>query len=141
MATSTRIKGKSLVFEVDGTEYACDATSVVLANEEADDQDAVTFCDAATGASVQWYLEVSAITSTDSGSFWSFLWDNAGETDVSFVFAPHGNAVPTVTQPHFEGTVTLPSKPSIGGEANSTWTFDVRIDLDGEPTKRTAVGT
>lgn len=139
--SSTRIKGKSLVFEVDGLEYACDVTSVTLANEEADDQDAVTFCDAAEGVNVQWYLEVNAITSTDEDSFWSFLWDNAGETEVGFTFAPHGNAVPSTTQPHFEGTVTLPAAPSIGGEANSTWTFEVRMDLDAAPTKVTSAGS
>lgn len=138
---STRIKGKSLVFEVDGSEFACDVTSVTLANEEANDQDAVTFCDSSSGTSAQWYLEVSAITSTDEGSFWSFLWDNAGDTDVSFTFAPHGNAVPSTTQPHFEGVVTLPSAPAIGGEANSTWTFDVRIDLEEAPTKVTSAGS
>lgn len=138
---STRIKGKSLVFEVDGSEFACDVTSVTLANEEAADQDAVTFCDASSGTSAQWYLEVSAITSTDADSFWSFLWDNAGTTDVSFTFAPHGNAVPSTTQPHFEGEVTLPTAPAIGGEANSTWTFDVRMDLEAEPTKVTSAGS
>lgn len=138
---STRIKGKSLVFEVDGEEFACDATSVVLGNEEADDQDAVTFCDAASGTSVQWFIEISAITSTDEESFWSFLWDNAGETGVSFTFAPHGNAVPSTTQPHFEGTVTLPAKPSIGGESNSTWTFEVRLEVDDTPTKVTSAGS
>lgn len=138
---STRIKGKSLVFEVDAVEYACDVTSVTLANEEASDQDAVTFCDAAAGTSVDWYLEVSAITSTDATSFWSFLWDNSGDTGVSFTFAPHGNAVPSESQPHFEGTCTLPAPPAIGGESNSTWTFDVRIDLDAAPTKVTTAGS
>ena len=136
---STRIKGKSLVFEINSVEYACDVTSVVLANEDADDQDAVTFCDAASGTSVQWYLEVSAITSTDADSFWSYLWDNAGTSSVGFTFAPHGNATASATQPHFTGTVTLPAAPSIGGEANSTWTFDVRLEVDGTPTKDTGV--
>ena len=141
MAVSTKIKGKALLFEIDGTERACDVTSINLANEEAADQDAVTFCEASAGSSVDWYLEVSAITSTDADSFWTFLWDNSGDTGVSVTFAPWGNAVPTEAQPHFEGTCTLPSPPSLGGDAGATWTFDVRIDLDDAPTKVTTAGS
>lgn len=135
MAASTRIRGKSLVFKLDDTEYACDATSVVLQNEEASD-DVITFCEATAGG-VQWYFEVEAITSTDATSFWSFVWDYAG-TEVDFVFAPHGNATPTTAQPHFTGTLNLGTKPSIGGSVNSTFVFTKRFDLVGEPVKVTA---
>lgn len=131
---STRIKGKALVFTLGATEYACDATSVVLTNEESTGEDVVTFCDAATGATVAWYFDVEAVTSTDSDSLWSYCWDNAGQ-DVAFVFAPHGNATASAEQPHFTGTLNIGPKPSIGGTANSTFTFSKRFEVDGEPLK------
>lgn len=138
----TRIKGKGLTFEIDSVEYNCDATSVVLEHEETDaDQDTVTFCDAASAsAGLQWFFTIDAVTSTSTDSLWTYLWDNAGTESVAFTFAPHANATASATEPHFTGTVTLPEKPSIGGQADSTWTFNIRIDLtEGtEPTKEVA---
>ena len=134
--SSTRIKGKGLTLTINDVDYQCDATSVVLLNEESDeDSDALTFCDISDGGAVSWFFDISAITSTDSDSFWSYLWDNAGTAGVSYLFAPHANETPTADQPHFTGTVTLPAKPQIGGEANSTWTFETRLEVEQEPTK------
>ncbi len=135
---ATRIKGKSLVFTINSVDYDCDATAVNLVNEEAEGDDATTFCDAATGGTRQWYLDVTAVSATDSGSLWRYLWDNAGTTGVAFEFAPNGNDVATTDAPHFTGTVDLPSEPGIGGEANSTWTFEVRLEVNGTPTLVTA---
>lgn len=135
MAASTRIRGKALTFKLATTDYSIDATSVVLQNEEAAD-DVITFCE--TGQqNVQWFFEVEAITSTDATSFWSYCWDNAGD-EVAFVFAPHGNATPSTSQPHFTGTLNIGNKPSLGGAVNSTFTFQKRFDLVGAPTKVTA---
>ena len=139
MPTSTRIKGKSLKFKVNNEEVECDLTAIDLLNEEQEGGDDVeTFCDVASGGAVTWYLDTSAITSTDADSYWTFLWDNAGTQNLDYVYAPNGNATPTADQPHFTGTVDLPAKPNIGGEANSTWTFDVRLTCNEEPTKVTA---
>lgn len=133
---STRIKGKSLSLKVDGTEYMADVSEVMLNNEEADG-DVTTFADAAAGGAVQWFFEGSAIQSTDTASFWSYLWDNTGD-EVAYVFAPHGNATASSTQPHFTGSVKVGSKPPVGGTANETFTFDYRLDCTGEPTKVTS---
>lgn len=134
MTTRNRIKGKSITFEVEGVEYNCDATSVVLTHEEADD-DVVTFCD--TAGSYEWHLAITALQSTDADALHTFLWTNAGNT-VDFTFGPHGNATPTTVQPHYTGTITLPNKkPDVGGEANSTWTFDMDLVVDGDVTKVT----
>ncbi|MFC9846651.1 hypothetical protein ACFWFF_37580 [Streptomyces sp. NPDC060223] len=132
---STRIRGKSLILKVNDTEYMADVTSAVLKNEEADG-DVTTFADAAAGGARAWFFELTAIQSTDTTSFWSYLWANTGD-EVEFVFAPHGNAIPTTAQPHFEGSVTVGAKPDIGGEANATATFEYRLDLVAEPTKVT----
>jgi len=138
---SNRIKGRGLTFTIDDVDYQCDATSVVLGNEESDsDSDnALTFCDAVGGAGVrEWKFTISAIQSTDPTSFWTYLWDNSGTQGVSYLFAPHANETATEAQPHFVGTVDLPQKPDIGGEANTTWTFDIEIPTNEEPTKVTS---
>lgn len=137
---STRIKGRQLMLSI-GTppvEVWADTTSVVLDREEADD-DVVTFADAAAGDVQQEYIEIAGIQSTDPTSLWAYCWDNSGQ-DVAFTYAPHGNATPSTTQPHFVGTCTIGPKPTIGGEAGrtTTFTFETRWDVVGTVTKVTA---
>lgn len=129
---STRIKGKSLTLTIGGTDYAADATNIVLENEDADN-DVTTFADAAAGGAKQWFFTMTAVQSTDADSLWRYLWDSTGD-EVAYVFAPHGNEVASATQPHFTGTVVVGAKPSVGGEAGSTFTFEVRLDCKEEPT-------
>lgn len=132
-----RLKGKSIVFTVDGTDMTLDATSIVLTHEEADD-DEVTFADAKAGGAFDWKLAITALQSTDADALHTFVWDNAGES-VDFVFAPNGNDAPSVAQPHFTGTVILGNKkPDLGGDADSTWTFELELDVDGPLTRKTA---
>lgn len=137
MAGPTRIKGKQLTLKLDDTDYNCNFTKLFMTNEDADSGDnAVTFCDAESG-SKQWFFEATALQSTDADSFWTFLWtayDGSTTTGIDFVYAPHGNATASATQPHFVGTVNLTGRPSIGGEAGpQDQTFDYRIDINGEP--------
>lgn len=133
---STRIKGKSAIFEVDGVDYAGDITSIVLENEAAD-ADVTTFADAAAGGAVEWKFSITAVQSTDTGSLWNYLWTAAGDTDVPFTYGPQGNETPSTAKPHFTGTLDLGPKPSIGGDADATWTFDVELKVNGEPTRVT----
>jgi hypothetical protein len=135
---STRIKGSALKLTIGTTDYWADITSAVLENEEAA-AGVTTFADAAAGGARQYYFTISAIQSTDTSSFWSYIWDNTGDI-VDYVFAPHGNTTPSTSQPHFEGTVKIPVKPVIGGDAGTTneYTFEVRMDCQEEPTKVTA---
>lgn len=134
---STRIKGSKLLLTMDGTDYWADAIKVELDNEEASG-DVTTFEDAAAGGARQFFFTVTALQSTAASSFWRWLWENTGET-VPAVYAPHGNAVATADQPHFEGSVTVGPKPKIGGEAgaSTTYTFDYRLDCTAEPTLKT----
>lgn len=140
MAGSTRIKGKALGFKL-GTpakDYWADNISCVLDNEEKD-ADVVTFADVDGDGARQFFLAVSGITSTDIDSFWRYVWENAGDAEVPFVFAPHGNAVATAAQPHFTGNCTIGPKPAIGVEAANTSQFETRFDVDGVPTLDTGV--
>lgn len=134
---ANKYKGKSLSITVNAVEYNMDLTSIVLQNEEADD-DATTFADLATGGAIQWYFEIEAVSDYSEDSLWSFLWTSAGDSDVPFVFKPYGNATPTASQPHFTGTFNVGSKPAVGGTANEVFTFEARLDVNGEPVKKVA---
>lgn len=137
MTTSTRIKANALKLTIDGTDYWADLSSVTLQSEEAA-ADSSTFYDASLGGRRDFYLTVSGVQSTESTSFWMAMWDAAGD-EVAFVYAPHGNASASSTQPHFTGTVRVPAKGSftLGGEASAdgTFSFDgVRMDIVGDVT-------
>ena len=137
---STRVKGNILpvlTLGSPGTSIATDLVSWTIENEEGD-SDVITFKDAASGGSRQFYLRGSAIQSTAALSFWRQVWESAGETGVAYTVAPHGNAAATAGEPHFVGTLTYGPKPSIGGEAStsasSAFTFDFEFEIDGTPT-------
>lgn len=135
---STRIRGRQLKLLV-GTppvdQYA-DTTSVILDNEEAD-EDVVTFEDASQpGGARQEFLTIAGIQSTDPDSLWDYCWENEGD-EIAFTYAPHGNETPTAAQPHFIGTATIGPRPTLGGEAgrSNTYTFETRWDVVGKVTK------
>jgi hypothetical protein len=137
---STRIKGNILpvlTLGSPGTSYSADVISWSIENEEAD-SDVITFEDAASGGTRQFFLRGSAVQSTATASFWSYVWENSGETEVAYTIAPHGNATPSATEPHFVGTLTIGPKPTIGGEAStsssSAFVFDFEFEIDGVPT-------
>lgn len=138
---NTRIAGNkkpTLTLGSPGAQYATDLISYSIENEEAD-SDVVTFEDAAAGGSRQFFLRGTAIQSTDTASFWSYVWDNSGKPNVAYTIAPHGNTTPSATQPHFVGTLTVGPKPTIGGEAStspsSAFTFEFEFQINGTPTK------
>lgn len=136
--TSTRIKANKLYFEIDGNDYWADFSAVSFQSEDAA-AEVTTFYDASQGGGKRdFYFTVSGVQSTASGSLWKAMWDNAGD-EVTFIYAPHGNAAASATEPHITGTVRIPAKGSfiLGGEASSdgTFSFDgVRMDVVGEPT-------
>lgn len=132
-----KFKGKGLSLTINSIEYNMDATSVVMDSEDAD-SDATTFADLSAGGAKQWFFTVNAVSDYGTGSLWSYVWDNSGDDDVAFLFKPYGNATASATQPHFTGTLTIPSKPSVGGDADKTFAFEARFDIDGEPQKVTA---
>ncbi|GMA34740.1 hypothetical protein [Demequina litorisediminis] len=135
MPGSTRIKGVGLTLSVGSpaVDYKCDVTAATITNEEKD-SDVTTFCDVSEGDDRQFFLNITAIQSTDADSLWSYIWDNTGE-DVAFTYAPHGNAIPSADQPHFTGNVTIGDRPEIGGEAgkDNTYTFESQWEIVGTP--------
>lgn len=126
-----RIKGKSIIFEVDGTEYQGGVSNVVFSSAVntlgfGDYEDSLDFTCAVTG-----------FQDTAAASFHSWLFDNPG-VSVDIVYAPHGNATASASQPHFSASGYAEVVPSIGGAAGEFFTFDVNFILDGKPTRVTA---
>jgi hypothetical protein len=123
-----RIKGKSIVFEVNGTEYAGGVSNVVFSSAVntlgfGNYEDSLDFTCAVTG-----------FQDTAAASFHSFLWDNAGVT-VNISYAPHGNATPSAAQPWFTASGYAEVVPSLGGAAGEYFTYDINFILDGKPAR------
>lgn len=128
-----KYKGGSLSILINSVEYNMDLTNLVLNNEEAD-SDAVTFAEVGAGGALQWFFEGTAVSDFGTGSLWNYIWENSGDTGIAFTYKPYGNAVASTTKPHFTGTLTLPAKLPVGGAAGETWTYEMRMDVDGTPT-------
>jgi len=123
-----RIKGKSIVFEVDGTEYAGQTSNVTFSSAVGtlgfgDYTDSLDFTCAVTG-----------FQDTAAASLHSELWANPGAT-VTLTFAPHGNATPSASEPHFTATGYAETVPDLGGAAGEFFVYDITFILDGKPTR------
>lgn len=143
MTTPTRIKGNALYLEIvpminntpvvtGAVQVKCDTTSVVLDSEE---DNITTFCDAEAGGARRYFFQIGAVQSTDEDSLWRYLWDHSGQ-ETAFTYAPHGNETPTADEPHFTGIVRIGPKPTLGGDASITdsFQFESRWEVVGEPT-------
>jgi hypothetical protein len=125
MAASTRIKAQNIKFTIAGTDYACDATSVVLELGDAPG-DVQTFCEVRVGG--EWALNLEGITSGDATSLYQVLWNNFGST-ATFSIAPNGNASPSADQPHYEGTVVFDELPPLNLTSNEVSAFAVTLQV------------
>lgn len=134
---STRIKGHALKLDLGTTpasNFWADFTSFEIEPTEAD-RALTTFEDIASGTGYDFIMKGTAIQSTAPDSLWMYVWAHSGET-VAYTYAPHGNAVPSVNEPHFIGQVKIGSKPKIGGEAGTDveYEFDIEWKCTGAPT-------
>ena len=126
MAASTRIKAHNIIFNIGATDYACDATMVDLQLQDAPG-DVQTFCEQRIGG--EWALSLEGITSGVATSLYRVLWENFGTTG-TFTIAPNGNASPSATEPHYEGTVKFDQLPPLSLNTNETVTFSVTLTVD-----------
>lgn len=125
MAASTRIKAQNIVFKIGTTDYACDATAVVLELGDAPG-DVQTFCETRIGG--QWSLTLTGITSGDDDSLYQVLWSNFGST-AAFTIAPNGNASPSADQPHYKGTIVFDQLPPLNLTSNEVSQFTVALEV------------
>lgn len=126
-----RIKGKSIVFEVEGTEYSGGVSNVTFSSAVGtlgfgDYEDSLDFTCAVTG-----------FQDTAAASLHSYMWANPG-VSVDITYAPHGNATATANEPHFTATGYAETVPAVGGAAGEYFVYDLNIILDGKPTKVTS---
>lgn len=146
MSTSARIYGnKGVVLTLKKgagtpTAFGDDCKGITISGEDKDDSD-LTFAEAASGAVQNPVLKIKLIQSTAAASLHQFLFDNQGEV-VEAVYAPHGNASPSTTQPHFKVTnLKIEGIPEIGGDATRERTgFETEVEIgsqDGTVTKIT----
>jgi hypothetical protein len=123
-----RLRGKSIVFEVDNTEYSGGVSNVNFTNEVGelgfgDYEDSLTF-----------RCQIVGFQDFAASSLHSKLYDNPGQT-ISITYAPHGNATASASQPHFTATGYAETLPAIGGAAGEYFVYDLNIILDAKPVR------
>jgi len=123
-----RIKGKSIVFEVDGTEYAGQVSNVTFSSAVG----TLGFGDYTD--SLDFTCAVSGFQDTAAASLHSALWADPGAT-VTISFAPHGNTTPSAGQPWFTATGYAETVPDIGGAAGEFFVYDINFILDAKPSR------
>lgn len=126
----SRLKGKSIVFKVGGTDYAGSVKSVVFSSEVGE----MGFGDYSD--SLDYTAAITGFQDFTANSLWTQLFANPGAS-LSLTFAPHGNATPSTTQPHFTATGYAETVPDFGGAAGEYFVYDLNIKLDGKPVKVT----
>lgn len=131
-----------LQITVDSVDYTAQVSSARVTSGESD-TDFVTFADAAAGGAREYRLEFTAVQDATTGTLWDEVFSNAGDT-VPVVLKPYGNALPSVSEPHFtmSAIISEPDGDFIGGEANASATARMTIEcswaLTGKPARVTA---
>lgn len=132
---------RKLTIEIDAVAYTAAVSNARFTSAEGN-TDFVTFSDAAAGGSREYKLEGTAGQDADAASLWSKVFDSAGTT-VPVTLMPYGNAIASVTEPHFTANVVItePDGDFLGGEANASttakFTFDFAFTCVAKPVRVT----
>lgn len=119
--------------------------STIKITSAAAESDFITFEEAAQGGKRDYKLVLVAKQDHETGTIWDQVWSNAGST-IAGVYRPHGNEVPSTTQPHFgfNAIISEPEGDFLGAEADPSpsgvATIEVEWALTGKPTKITTAG-
>ena len=124
----SRIKGKTIVFEVDNTEFSGAVSNVTFSSAVG----TLGFCDYED--SLDFTCVVTGFQDFAGASLHTQLWGNPG-VSIDLTYAPHGNATPSANQPHFTATGYAETCPDIGGAAGEFFVYDLNIILDGKPVR------
>ena len=127
----SRIKGKTIIFSVDNTDFAGSVKSVKFSSAVGEMgfgnyEDNLDFT-----------CQVSGFQDVAAASLWSELYDNPG-AQVEITFAPYGNETASNTQPHFVASGYAETLPDLGGAAGEYFVYDLTFKLDGKPGRVTA---
>jgi hypothetical protein len=137
-----RVGTRLVKLDVDSEERSDEISGARITSGDAD-SDFVTFADAAGGGARQYTLTFTAAQDHVSGTLWDLVWTGAG-TEVAGTYMPYGNAVPSVSQPHYDFTAVVkePDGDLMGGDADASTTAVMVIEcawqLTAKPTKVTA---
>lgn len=129
-------KGENLSIMIDDVEYNSYLHEVRAEPDDGEDGDFITFANAATGDTSQWFLRGTLYNDYQVDSLWTMAWLNSG-TLVPFIIKPYGSAVASPATPHFAGEVKISRKPGIGGEANEAHETEIEWEIQGVPTRVT----
>lgn len=127
----SRLKGKTIKFEVDNVEYSGSVKNVTFSSEVGE----MGFGDYADN--LEYRCQIEGFQDYAANSLWSKLFDAPGAT-IALEFTPHGNATPSASQPKFTATGYAEVIPVLGGTAGEYFVWDVTIILGGKPAKVTA---
>ena len=127
----SRLKGKTIVFSVDGTDYSGSVKNVKFTSAVGE----LGFGNYEDN--LEFTCEITGFQDLADAGLHKKLWDNAGAT-IDLVFAPHGNGSPSSSQPLFEASGYAETIPDVGGAAGEYFVYDLNIILDGKPTRRTS---
>lgn len=138
----TRVSPRLIQLDVDSVDRSDEVSrsEIVSAAAESDFQ---SFLEARSGGAREYALNMTIAQDHASDTLWDLIWTGAGD-EVDGVYAPYGNATPSVGQPHYEFTAVIaePDGTLMGGESNdsarSVATIEVSWKLTGKPTKVTA---
>jgi hypothetical protein len=127
----SRLKGKTIKFEVDNVEYSGSVKNVTFSSEVGE----MGFGDYADN--LEYRCQIEGFQDYAANSLWSKLFDTPGAT-IALEFTPHGNSTPSTSQPKFTASGYAEVIPVLGGTAGEYFVWDVTIILDGKPAKVTA---
>lgn len=117
--------------------------SVARITSGAADSDFMSFLEARSGGARDYALAMTIAQDHASATLWDLTWTGAG-TEVPGIYAPYGNALPSVSEPHFgfDAVVSEPEGDFLGAEATDSTTavavIEVEWKLTGKPIKITA---
>lgn len=127
-------KGENLSITIDSIEYNSYLHEVRAEPDDGEDGDFITFANAATGDTSQWFLRGTLYNDYQVDSLWTMAWLNSG-TVVPFLIKPYGSAPASAATPHFGGEVKISRKPGIGGEANKAHETEIEWQIQGVPNR------
>jgi len=127
----SRLKGKTIIFEVDDIAYEGSVKNVTITSEVGE----MGF--GPYEDSLEFKAQIEGFQDYAANSLWSKLFDNPGAR-LKLEFTPHGNTTPSSSQPKFQAHGYAEVVPTLGGSAGEYFVYDLTIILEDKPTKITA---
>jgi hypothetical protein len=124
-----RIKGKSIVFSVEGTDYAGQVSNVTFSSAVG------TLGFGNYEDSLEFTCTVTGFQDTAANSLHTYLWNNPG-AELDIIFSPHGNSSPSAAQPLYTAKGYAETVPDLGGAAGEFFVYDLTIILDAKPFRK-----